>query len=406
VGAVEVANAVQLGNVAITRTVPATLLATGSAQASKGAKASAPDAQHAIAQRADYDGDTNLLTLSGGAQVTDAESVLWANRVSMQQGTGDATADGAVKVTYLQAGGSGQSGAAQPGDGGQQPVHVLAARAELKHDAGRATFYGAGSGVGDGGAAGPRLARMWQSGAPGEGGSQVEAPVLIFEQAQKRLTARGADGGAPMAVHTVLVSAPRKDGAQGGAPKKAGARGGGNGDAPQVVRVTSREMVYSDAARQAEFTGGVRVLDADGDMRSQEATAFLRASGSTSGATSGSTSGAAAGAQPAKNAGNAGAAAGASVLGGQVERIVATGQVDITQPGRRATGERLVYTASDQMFVLTGTKAAPPKVVDAQQGTATGASLRFHSGDDSVVISGDGAGASGQRPRTETKVKE
>ena len=94
------------------------------------------------------------------------------------------------------------------------------------------------------------------------------------------------------------------------------------------------------------------------------------------------------------------------MLGGEVERIVATGQVDITQPGRHATGERLVYTAGDQMFVLTGTKATLPKVVDAQQGTATGASLRFHSGDDSVVISGDGEGASGERPRTETKVKK
>ncbi len=76
----------------------------------------------------------------------------------------------------------------------------------------------------DGGGVGPKLARMWQSGAPGEGGSQVEAPVLIFEQAQKRLTAHGAGGGAPMAVHTVLVSAPRKDGVQG-APKKTGASG-------------------------------------------------------------------------------------------------------------------------------------------------------------------------------------
>jgi lipopolysaccharide export system protein LptA len=237
---------------------------------------------------------------------------------------------------------------------------------------------------------------MWQSGTPGEGGSQVEAPVLIFEQAEKRLTAHGAGGGAPMAVHTVLVSAPRKDGAQGGAAKKAGASSGVNPNGPQVVRVTSREMVYSDTDRQAEFTGGVRVLDADGDMRSQQATAYLRASGLASGAGSGS-------GQPAKSSG---AAAGASVLGGEVERIVATGQVDITQPGRHATGERLVYTASDQMFVLTGTKATPPKVVDAQQGTATGASLRFHSGDDSVVISGDGAGASGERPRTETKVKE
>jgi lipopolysaccharide export system protein LptA len=385
VGAVEVANAVQLGNVAITRTVPAALVP-------KGTKSSGPDVQHAVAQRADYDGDTNLLTLTGGAEITDAQSVLWANRVSMQQQTGDATADGAVKVTYLQAGDSGQAGASsQPGDAGEQPVHVLAARAELKHDAGRATFYGAGAC----GGVGPQLARMWQSGAPGEGGSQVEAPVLIFEQAQKRLTARGADGGAPMAVHTVLVSAPRKDGASpAGVPKKrAGASSGVDAGEPQVVRVTSRQMVYSDATRQAEFTGGVRVLDADGDMRAQQATAFLRASGSASGSGSG---------QPAKSSG----AAGAGVLGGEVERIVATGQVDITQPGRHATGERLVYTASDQMFVLTGTKATPPKVVDAQQGTATGASLRFHSGDDSVVISGDGAGASGERPRTETKVKK
>jgi lipopolysaccharide export system protein LptA len=207
------------------------------------------------------------------------------------------------------------------------------------------------------------------------------------------LTARGRDGGAAMAVHTVLVSAPRKDGPQAGIAKKAGTHNATSEAEPGVIRVTSREMVYSDALRQAEFTGGVRVLDADGDMRAQQATAFLRPSGAGSGA----------GPRPVKSSASL---SGNGVLSGDVERIVATGQIEITQPGRRATGERLVYTASDQMFVLTGTKAAPPKVVDAQQGTATGASLRFHSGDDSVVISGDGEGASGQRPRTETKVKE
>ena len=65
------------------RTVPATMVAAGSA--AKGTKSSGPDVQHAVAQRADYDGDTNLLTLSGGAQVTDAESVLWASRVAMRR---------------------------------------------------------------------------------------------------------------------------------------------------------------------------------------------------------------------------------------------------------------------------------------------------------------------------------
>jgi lipopolysaccharide export system protein LptA len=44
----------------------------------------------------------------------------------------------------------------------------------------------------------------------------------------------------------------------------------------------------------------------------------------------------------------------------------------------------------------------PPKVIDEAQGTVTGASLRFKSGDDSVeVLSGDGS----QRVRTETRMK-
>src|ERR1700748_3694968 len=89
--------------------------------------------------------------------------------------------------------------------------------------------------------------------------------------------------------------------------------------------------------------------------------------------------------------------------GGNVDRVVATGHIDMEQPGRRATGEQVVYTASDGMFVLTGTPAVPPKVIDEQRGTVTGASLRFHSGDENVVVSnGDGAG---QRVHTETRVK-
>ena len=46
---------------------------------------------------------------------------------------------------------------------------------------------------------------------------------------------------------------------------------------------------------------------------------------------------------------------------GSLDRVVASGQVVIDQPGLRATGERLVYTASDADFLLTGTAAAPPK---------------------------------------------
>jgi lipopolysaccharide export system protein LptA len=95
-------------------------------------------------------------------------------------------------------------------------------------------------------------------------------------------------------------------------------------------------------------------------------------------------------------------------MGGNVERMVATGGIDIEQPGRRATGEQLVYTAVDGMFVLTGTAAAPPKMMDETRGSSTGTSLRFHAGDtgdNSVVVSND-SGDAGRKVRTETRVKQ
>jgi len=467
-GAVEVATAAQDGHVVITRTVPAGAASVASGSGKAGfdkSKVSGPEVQHARADRASFDQDSDLVTLAGSAELWDAASRVSANKVVMEQGSGDATADGAVRVTYQQVSGSQGSGlqaSGQQASGQQmgattesQPTHILAERAELLHDAGRATFYGAGSGAG-----GMKLARLWQSGADGQGGSQVEAPVLILEQGSGqghgRLTARGVGAGAPMAVRTVLVSAAGKGraattgsgvaGAAGLARNTAGAaeqgkavpvqgqvqgqaqgqvqaqgqkqgqgakrsgRAGSNAGLPgsgetQVVRVTSREMVYSEETRQAEFSGGVRVLDADGDLRAQQATVFLQAA--SSGAGKSGVDGARTGGNSGSAANGVGKAGGASGVGGLtsggVERVVATGQVDMTEPGRHATGDRLVYTASDQMFVLTGTVANPPKVVDAEQGTATGASLRFHAGDDAVVISGEG-GAAGQKVRTQTKV--
>jgi lipopolysaccharide export system protein LptA len=91
-------------------------------------------------------------------------------------------------------------------------------------------------------------------------------------------------------------------------------------------------------------------------------------------------------------------------MGGSVERVVVSGHIEMEQPGRRATGDQVVYTASDGMFVLTGTPAVLPKVVDDQRGTVTGTSLRFHAGDENVVVSNGGSGA-GQKVRTETRVK-
>ena len=54
---------------------------------------------------------------------------------------------------------------------------------------------------------------------------------------------------------------------------------------------------------------------------------------------------------------------------------------------------------------LTGTPTVFPKVTDDQRGTVTGTSLRFHSGDDNVVVSNGGENGTSERVRTETRVK-
>ena len=96
-------------------------------------------------------------------------------------------------------------------------------------------------------------------------------------------------------------------------------------------------------------------------------------------------------------------------MSGKVDHLVAWGAVELDQPGRKGTGDRLVYTASDGVFVLTGTKAAPPKVVDEAQGMTTGAALRFKTGDDSVEVLGSQGSDHGKatgRVRSETRARQ
>jgi len=70
---------------------------------------------------------------------------------------------------------------------------------------------------------------------------------------------------------------------------------------------------------------------------------------------------------------------------GQVDRIVAEHKVVITQPTRHASGERLVYTAGEAKFVLTG---GTPSIFDAERGKIAGDSLTFYRHDDRVLVEG------------------
>jgi lipopolysaccharide export system protein LptA len=361
----EVSDAIEQGHVVMTQ-LPVR----------KPGDATAPVEQRVTAERAVYDGELERTTLMGNVQVSDGTSVLWADRVVSDQQSGNATADGSVKASY------GQAGSAE------EPVHVLAARAELNHDSQIAIFHGVAG----------KPARLWQ------GASQVDAPVLQFDQKQKRLRAFGEGQGAPMAVHTVLVnggSSPSSVKVDIAKPGTAAGKVTGAGRKTDVIRVASRELTYSDEARKAEFTGGIEVESSDGSMKGQQVVVYLEPA-QTGGAGKAAPNG---GKSDGAKTAAASAAGKNGFMGGSVERMVATGHIEMEQPGRRATGEQVVYTASDGMYVLTGTAAMLPKVMDDQRGTVTGTSLRFYSGDGNVVVSNEGDSSTGQRVRTETRVK-
>jgi lipopolysaccharide export system protein LptA len=379
-------SAVQQGHVVVVRRVPAK---------SGGGK---QDVQHATAQRAVYDGDLDRVTLTGNVEMTDAGSALWAAQVSMDRGTGDERADGGVKADFVQSDVE-QGGVSKSAAAASAPTHIVADRADLAHASKIATFYGA-------------PVRLWQE------GSQVQAPVIEFAREQKRLVARGGTTGAAGSpqVHTVLVRAAGDQGSTTGAdgggpiagcPVKTSAGGlgsagvGGRARAPEVMRITSGELMYSGLSHEADFTGGVWAEGDGGALRASEAEVFLQ--------------------QPPAGQGGAKTgspgAVGAGSLSGKIERMVASGSVVIDEPGEpgiHATGARLVYMASDQDFLLTGENGAPPKAVDGQGRSTTGAALQFHSCDasggqriEALGAVPDGSeGGPAQRVRTESLVDE
>jgi lipopolysaccharide export system protein LptA len=176
-------------------------------------------------------------------------------------------------------------------------------------------------------------ARLWQ------GGNIIQGPELEFNRKGGTMDAQAVGSSR---VSTVFV--------QPGRSGKA---------AP--VEVTSDRLHYDETARRALLDGSVVLRSADSTLRANHAVVLLKPAET----------------KPAKPASNAPST---------VQTIEATGSIQIQQPGRRATGSHLLYTADEEKFVLTGTPGAPPSIFDAEHGQVTGVSLTFFSRDDRVLV--------------------
>ncbi len=355
-GTAQVEAAVQTGNVTMVQTpAPGAKNADGTPQAP----------MRATAARADYEGATAVLHLTGDPRLHNDSLALTADKVDYHRDSGDATAFGNVKATYVQQ--SGQKGASVPALGGDGPVHVVADHAQMTRADNLSIFYGTPT----------AQARMWQ------GADAVAAPVLELARDQQTLYAHGAPGERGAVVHATLGARqgaeahPPTNPSQPGvsavlaapiAPAASAAQAASRSGGPS--RLASATLHYSDKDRRADLHGAVVAEQPTGVVHADEAQVFLTPN------------------IPGKPSG--------------VDHMVATGNVVITQPGRRGTGARLVYTAADGRYVLTGSSQQPPRVTDAEKGTTTGAALIFKGADDSVEVAGQGSPGMTTRTVTDT----
>jgi lipopolysaccharide export system protein LptA len=297
--------------------------------------------QQAFADSARYAPSDQMLTLTGSPRIVDAGMETTARTVRLNRLTGDGFAQGDVKTSYsdLKAEPNGALLASS------DPVHVTAQNMTARTNPAIATYMG--------------NARLWQN------ANVIEAPSIQFQKEQRTVIA-DAKGNQP--VSTVLVGTDKK------------------GNATPVT-VTSGHLVYKDSDRKAQFDGGVAVRGADLTITAQQMNVLLEARASS----------------PAQDQPRQSTSAGAPVtpqssLGpAHLDKIVASGSVVITEPNRRATGDELTYTASDDKFVLTG---GPPCIFDAEHGKITAVSLTLFRRDGRVVVEGDKSSPA----VTETKV--
>ena len=281
----------------------------------------------AFANQARYTPDDENLVLTGSPRWVEAGSTTTARVLKLNRQTGNAFAEGAVKTAYREA-------RPQPGGallGGPEPIHVTADTMTAQRQTNSAIYSGS--------------ARLWQ------GTNIVEAPVIEFERTSRVLKAEGSPP--TLQIKSGLVGAL-------GARRRvstAFVQNDGKGKVTPVI-VTSSSLTYSDLQHRAIFEGTVLLKSTDGTVNADDADVLLKPRSEGSG-----------------GKGNPDAS--------QIEEIVAQGHVVVEQPSRKAVGNTMTYTASDEKYVMTG---GQPSIFDAEHGVTTGDSLTFYSRSDTVLV--------------------
>ncbi len=297
--------------------------------------------REAFADVATYTPSNAMLLLTGSPRVIDGGMTTTAVTVRINRQTGDGLADDNVKTTYSDLKPQPDGALLASAD----PIHVTAQHMTAHKEPGVAHYTG--------------NVRLWQA------ANVVRAPKIDFDD-QKRSVVAEAD-----ASQKVLSLFMQK----------------GQDGKLTPVDVTSDKLTYTDEERRARYTGNVFARSVPNTINGQQIDVYLKPADPDAKDTPQTPTAAA----PKK-----------SILPGsdgpsQIDHMVAVGKVVVTGPNRRAVGDRLVYTADDGKYFLTGRS---PSIFDAEHGTVWGDSLTFYSRDDRVLVESKRSSPTITRART------
>ena len=297
----------------------------------------------AFADVATYTPGDEILVLTGSPRVIDGGMTTTAVHVRMNRQTGEGFAEDDVKTTYSEL---------KPQPNGallanSDPIHVTAEHMTAFRQPGIAHYTG--------------NVRHWQ------GGNVVRAPKMDFDNQKRALF---AESDKAQKVSSLFVQ-ESQDGKI------------------TPVDVTADKLTYVDVERLARYTGNVLAKTTTGTVTTQQLDVYLKEAEPDP-----SSNGTTVAQKPAQQKGPS---LPGSDSPSKIDHIVATGKVVVTEPNRRAVGDRLVYTADDGKYFLTGRS---PSIFDAERGTVWGDSLTFYSHDDRVLVESKRSSPTITRART------
>jgi lipopolysaccharide export system protein LptA len=195
--------------------------------------------RHARATRATLDADRNVIVLESGARLWDSSGSTTADRIRMDQRTGDFLADGNVNSSRMPDKDPKKNSQMLNGD---EPLQAQAEHMESANH--NRTIHYRGK------------ALMWQ------GANRIQADVIDVDREKRSITADGS-------VVSNLWEQPKDD------EKK-------KGSSPVLTVVRAPHLVYTDENRLAVYSGGVTLTRPQMKVKCRELRAYLAESGADS----------------------------------------------------------------------------------------------------------------------------